>query len=114
MSFDKDEVITYQVTLKGYWDNPEKRLWKSGRDIYHVDMNNNAKLIQSISLPSSVNDDVSGKDFVAEEYVADIEKELDAIFDGGDNDEEMMGNDKGFYDIDESGQPLKKKTKRII
>ena len=51
MSSYKDEMITYQVTLKGFWEDPEKRLWKSGRNIYHIDMNNNAKLLEQTHSP---------------------------------------------------------------
>ena len=120
MSSYKDEIITYQVTLKGFWEDPEKRLWKSGRDIYHIDMNNNAKLLdqtqqltshviftQTNEIQNSSENDIEGENDIEN----DIEGELDALFGNSSKNEESK---RGYYDLDNQETiRLNKKPKTI-
>lgn len=40
------ENIEYQVTLQGFWDNIQKRIWKSNHKLYQIDEKNYAVIIK--------------------------------------------------------------------
>ena len=49
LKIEQEEQITYQVTLPGFWQNFEKRYWKSNRRLYHIDENNIAQLLPNVT-----------------------------------------------------------------
>jgi len=119
MSSYKNEIITYQVTLKGFWEDSQKRLWKCGRNVYHVDMKNNATLVQQTSPPTfttiSERVETNAEDDMKKAIMAkEIEDELDALFENNNVDSNIgeQVSKRGYYDLPEK-EPSNKKPKTI-
>ena len=42
----KKQDIEYEVTLQGFWDNIETRVWKSHHKLFKIDDNNYASIVE--------------------------------------------------------------------
>ena len=94
--------MTYQVILSGFWKDRKKRLWKSGKNLYKIDKNNNATLTTSEILLTKPEDEgegeVSGESEIGEGEIDEIselgEGEIDEMseFGEGDCEDNEMSN----------------------